>query len=97
AAARDLLDRLQSDLLERARRFVADNTTRVKTYDEFKEVMAAKRGFIVAGWNGDAAVEAKIKEETKATIRVTPLDGGAAAPCIVTGQPGRETWFAQAY
>jgi prolyl-tRNA synthetase len=97
AAARDLLDRLQSDLLERARRFVADNTTRVKTYDEFKEVMAAKRGFIVAGWNGDAAVEAKIKEETKATIRVTPLDGGAEAPCIVTGQPGRETWFAQAY
>ena len=34
--------------------FVADNTTRVTTYDEFKEVMAAKRGFIVAGWNGDA-------------------------------------------
>jgi prolyl-tRNA synthetase len=97
AAARDLLDRLQSDLLERARRFVAENTTRVKTYDEFKEVMAAKRGFIVAGWNGDAAVEAKIKEETKATIRVTPLGGGAEAPCIVTGQPGRETWFAQAY
>jgi prolyl-tRNA synthetase len=97
AAARELLDRLQSDLLERARRFVAENTTRVKTYDEFKEVMAAKRGFIVAGWNGDAAVEAKIKEETKATIRVTPLGGGAEAPCIVTGQPGRETWFAQAY
>jgi prolyl-tRNA synthetase len=97
AAARDLLDRLQSDLLERARRFVADHTTRVRTYDEFKEVMAAKRGFIVAGWNGDAAVEAKIKEETKATIRVTPLDGGAEAPCIVTGQPGHETWFAQAY
>jgi prolyl-tRNA synthetase len=97
AAAQDLLGRLQSDLLERARRFVSENTTRVKTYDEFKEVMAAKRGFIVAGWNGDAAVEAKIKEETKATIRVTPLGGGAEAPCIVTGQPGRETWFAQAY
>ncbi len=97
AAARDLLDRLQSDLLEKARRFVADNTTRVKTYDEFKEVMATRRGFIVAGWNGDAAVEARIKEETKATIRVTPLEGGADAPCVVTGQPGRETWFAQAY
>jgi prolyl-tRNA synthetase len=97
AAARDLLDRLQADLLDRARKFVADNTTRVKTYAEFKEVMAAKRGFIVAGWNGDAAVEAKIKEETKATIRVIPLEGSGEAPCIVTGQPGRETWFAQAY
>jgi prolyl-tRNA synthetase len=97
AAARDLLDRLQADLLDRARKFVADHTTRVKTYDEFKEVMATKRGFIVAGWNGDAAVEAKIKEETKATIRVIPLEGSGEAPCIVTGQPGRETWFAQAY
>ena len=97
AAARDLLDRLQADLLERARTFVKDNTTRVATYAEFKEAMAGKRGFILAGWNGDPAVEARIKEETKATVRVIPLDGGAEVPCIVTGQPGREVWFAQAY
>jgi prolyl-tRNA synthetase len=87
---------MQNDLLERARRYVADNTTRVKTYDEFKEVMATKRGFILAGWNGDAAVEARIKEETKATIRVIPLEEREAA-CIVTGEKGREVYFAQAY
>jgi prolyl-tRNA synthetase len=87
---------MQNDLLERARRYVADNTTRVKTYDEFKEVMATKRGFILAGWNGDAAVEARIKEETKATIRVIPL-GEREAACIVTGEKGREVYFAQAY
>jgi prolyl-tRNA synthetase len=92
-----LLGAIQSGLLERARRFVADNTTRVKTYDEFKEVMANKRGFIVAGWNGDAAIEAKIKEETKATVRVMAIDEVRDAPCIVTGQPGREVYFAQAY
>ncbi|HET8646777.1 MAG TPA: His/Gly/Thr/Pro-type tRNA ligase C-terminal domain-containing protein, partial [Vicinamibacteria bacterium] len=97
AAARDLLDRLQSDLLGKARAFVKDNTTRVSSYAEFKEAMAGRRGFILAGWNGDPAVEARIKEETKATVRVIPLDGGAEAPCIVTGQPGREVWFAQAY
>jgi prolyl-tRNA synthetase len=91
-----LLDAMQADLLARARRFVADNTTRVRTWDEFKDVMATRRGFIVAGWNGDAGVEAKIKEETKATIRVMPLEE-RETPCIVTGEKGREVYFAQAY
>jgi prolyl-tRNA synthetase len=58
--------------------------------------MAGKRGFILAGWNGDAKIEAQIKEETKATIRVMPLDA-KEAKCVVTGQPGREVYFAQAY
>jgi prolyl-tRNA synthetase len=93
----ELLEGLQKDLLERARAFVASNTTRVSSYDEFKQVMADKRGFIVAGWNGDAAVEARIKEETKATIRVVPLGEPVEAPCVVTGQKGREVVFAQAY
>jgi prolyl-tRNA synthetase len=92
-----VLDGMQSDLLERARAFVAASTTRVKTYDEFKQVMAEKRGFIVAGWNGDAGVEAKIKEETKATIRVMPLGDPVEAECVYTGQKGREVVFAQAY
>jgi prolyl-tRNA synthetase len=92
-----LLETFQQDLLARARRFVADNTTRVKTYAEFKDVMATRRGFVVAGWGGDPAVEAQIKEETKATIRVMSLDEPREAPCMVTGQPGREVYFAQAY
>ena len=93
----EILDAVQKDLLERARAFVAANTTRVASYDQFKQVMAEKRGFIVAGWNGDAAVEARIKEETKATIRVIPMGDPVEAPCIVTGQKGREVVFAQAY
>jgi prolyl-tRNA synthetase len=99
AAARlgEILEGMQKDLLERARAFVAANTTRVSSYDEFKQVMADKRGFIVAGWNGDAAVEARIKEETKATIRVIPMGDPVEAPCVVTGQKGREVVFAQAY
>ncbi len=93
----EILDAVQKDLLERARAFVAANTTRVAGYDEFKQVMADKRGFIVAGWNGDAAVEARIKEETKATIRVLPMGDPVEAPCVVTGEKGREVVFAQAY
>jgi prolyl-tRNA synthetase len=92
-----LLDGMQKDLLERARAFVAANTTRVSSYDQFKQVMAEKRGFIVAGWNGDPAIEARIKEETKATIRAIPMGDPVEAPCVVTGQKGREVVFAQAY
>jgi prolyl-tRNA synthetase len=92
-----LLETMQGELLERARKFVADNTTRVSSYDEFKQVMNDKRGFILAGWNGDAAVEAQIKAETKATIRVIPMGEPREAACIVTGQKGQEVLFAQAY
>ncbi len=96
-AVPEMLATFQSDLLERARKFQADNTTRVSSYDEFKQVMAEKRGFIVAGWNGDPAVEKRIKEETKATIRVMPMGEPIEARCVVTGEKGREVWFAQAY
>ena len=93
----ELLDTLQKDLLERARQFTGDNTTRVSSYEEFKEVMKTKRGFILAGWNGDPAVEARIKEETKATIRIIPTEEEREAPCVITGEKGREVYFAQAY
>ena len=97
--ARGLLTSIQDGLLERARRFVADNTTRVSTYDEFKRVMADKRGFIVTGWCRSADCEARIKEETKATVRVIPIEGTpAVGACVRCGQPSSgEVYFAQAY
>jgi prolyl-tRNA synthetase len=95
----ELLTAMQSDLLEKARRFVADNTTAVSSYAEFKEIMATRRGFLVAGWCGAAECEAKIKEETRATIRVIPLEGEARpGVCVRCGQPSaRDVYFAQAY
>ena len=92
-----LLDTIQTELLEQARARMKASTTRVSSYDEFKQVMADKRGFIVAGWNGDPKVEARIKEETKATIRVIPMGDPVEAACVVTGEKGREVVFAQAY
>jgi prolyl-tRNA synthetase len=92
-----LLDTIQQELLEQARARMKASTTRVASYDEFKQVMAEKRGFIVAGWNGDPKIEARIKEETKATIRVIPMGDPVEAPCVVTGEKGREVVFAQAY
>ena len=96
---RRLLDELQDGLLARARKFLADNTTRVTSYDEFKEVMAGRRGFILAGWCRDPGCEAKIKEETKATVRVVPVEGeDGPGGCVRCGNPSpRDVYFAQAY
>jgi prolyl-tRNA synthetase len=98
-AARERLEAIQSDLLARARKFVADNTTRVSGYDQFKQVMSERRGFLLAGWCEDAACEAAIKQETKATVRVIPIEGEAApGVCVRCGRPSaREVYFAQAY
>jgi prolyl-tRNA synthetase len=99
ARVRELLDTIQKDLLERARKFVADNTTRVSSWDEFRQIMGGRRGFIIAGWCGDAECEAKIKQETKATVRVIPLeDGVRPGACVRCGRPSaQEVYFAQAY
>jgi prolyl-tRNA synthetase len=99
ARVKELLDQIQKNLLEGARKFVADNTTRVSSWDEFRQVMAGRRGFLIAGWCGDADCEARIKTETKATVRVIPLEGEArAGSCVRCGRPSaREVYFAQAY
>jgi prolyl-tRNA synthetase len=94
-----LLEAIQAALLERARRFVADSTRRVDVYDEFKSIMAERRGFLLAGWCRDAACEATIKEETRATVRVMSKAGESEpGACVRCGKPspGR-VHFAQAY
>jgi len=99
AKVKELLETLQSDLLTRAKARQEENTSRVSSYDEFKEVMASKRGFLLTGWCGGADCEERIKEETKATIRVIPIAGAkAAGACIRCGSPSpQEVYFAQAY
>jgi prolyl-tRNA synthetase len=99
ARVKELLDSIQTDLLARARTFVAENTTRVSSWDEFRQIMAGRRGFLIAGWCGDADCEAKIKAETKATIRVMTDDlAGTSGACIRCGKPSpRKVHFAQAY
>ncbi len=95
----ELLATIQTDLLARARGFVADNTRPASSYDEFKDIMATRRGFIRAGWCGEAECEAAIKAETKATIRVIPIfEEAAAGVCVRCGKASpREVYYAQAY
>ena len=96
-----LLDELQRAFFERALAFRQANTREVTTYEEFQRVLESERGFVVAGWDGEAETEARIKEETKASIRLIPLVGGEAPPslrCVCSGRPARyRAVFAKAY
>jgi prolyl-tRNA synthetase len=102
-AVRALLDRIQADMLAaaKARREAASVRDPSLTYDRFKEIIEAG-GFVYAGWNGDAATEAQVKQETKATIRVLPdpefRSPEAPKKCMVTGEPAKyEALWARAY
>jgi prolyl-tRNA synthetase len=100
ARAATLLEEVQAGLIERARAFTAANTHVAEDYATFKRIMEEQRGFIRAYWCGSAQCEARIKEETRATIRVIPEDSEADGPgvCVYDGQPTRaRALFAQAY
>ena len=93
-----LLERMQGELFDRAVALRAAHTHRVESYEEFKAVLAEQGGFIEAHWNGSPEVEARIKEETKATIRVVPDSEDEPGKCIVTGEPSpQRVVFAVAY
>ncbi len=93
-----LLEDIQKNLFEKAKKYRDDMTYTVDTYDEFKEQIE-KGGFILAHWDGTPETEEKIKNETKATIRCIPLDGDQTpGKCMVTGKPSeRRVLFARAY
>ncbi len=93
-----ILDEIQIGLFEQARDFRDENTHLVTDYDTFKQIIK-DGGFVRCGWNGDAGTEAKIKEETKATIRCIPFnESPEGLTCILTGDVAKhEVIFAKAY
>ena len=94
-----LLAEIQRSLYDRALRFREEHTQRVATYDELKQVMEGRPGFVVAGWCGSEECEAQIKAETQATLRNIPFTGaGVTGTCVKCGKPSTaEAWFAKAY
>jgi len=94
-----LLDEIQENLLTRAIKYKEENTTKVNSWEEFKNVLENKGGFILAHWDGTAETEQKIKEETKATIRCIPYDTVEEdGVCVFSGKPSkRMVLFAKAY
>ena len=97
---RGVLDGIQVELYEKAVALRESRTYTVSSYAEFKEKIESQPGFYRIPWGGDAADEARIKEETRATHRCAPLAEGKpeGLTCALTGKPAFE-WaiFARAY
>ncbi|PIO05833.1 proline--tRNA ligase [Candidatus Micrarchaeota archaeon CG08_land_8_20_14_0_20_59_11] len=90
------LDAMQKDLLLRARAEAQSRMFEAKDYAEFKQLV--EKGFVKAGWCGDARCEEAIKEETGATLRAIPFDEKPKGNCVFCGKPAKETaYFARSY
>ena len=94
----DLLKSIQENIYKKALNFRESNTFAVDDYEEFK-TRIEDGGFFLCHWDGTAETEAKIKEETKATIRCIPADlSSEPGKCMVTGKPSAcRVVFARAY
>ena len=94
-----VLDDIQQSLFLRANNFRLENTTEVNSFEEFKEVLKNKGGFISAHWDGSLETENKIKQLTKATIRCIPLDNDKSqGKCVFSGKNSdQRVLFAKAY
>src|SRR2546423_4639909 len=92
-----LLVEIQQSLHDKALTFRKANTHEAKSYEDLKK--AVETGFASSRWCGSAECEAKIKEETRATMRCIPLDQpGGSGSCVYCGKPASErAIFGRAY
>ena len=95
----ETLEAMQKEMLERARAHRENHTYTAVNYDEFKETVASKPGFVKAMWCGDRACEDKIKEETTATSRCMPFEQEHLSDvCVCCGKPAKAmVYWGKAY
>ena len=93
------LEDMQKSIFDRALAFRNSMITKVDTWEEFKDVLENKGGFISAHWDGTTETEVAIKEATKATIRCIPFDSvEEEGTCVFSGKPShRRVLFAKSY
>ena len=95
----NLLESIQSNLYQKALDFRESMTTNADTWEEFNDLLDNKGGFVLAHWDGTSETEQEIKEKTKATIRLIPMDGKTEeGKCILSGKPSNQrVVFARSY
>jgi prolyl-tRNA synthetase len=94
-----VLNSIQDDLYQRAKKYQTENTYQIDDYEEFKNHMDEKGGFVESHWCGSAKCEEQVKEDTKATIRSIPFDRKKESGNCITCQKNSEgkVIFAKAY
>jgi prolyl-tRNA synthetase len=100
AHVEQLLVTIQQALYDRALTFRQEHTSETDSYEEFKQLLDGRPGFVIAPWCGSAQCEADVKAETQATIRNIPFVSAppAGKACLKCGQPAvAHAWFAKSY
>jgi prolyl-tRNA synthetase len=100
AHVEQLLVTIQQALFDRAAQFRTEHTSETASYEEFKQIMDGRPGFVISPWCGTAECEAAIKAETQATIRNIPFTSAGAdgKVCLKCGkQATANAWFAKSY
>ena len=94
-----LLDTIQTNLFQNAKRFLEEHTQKISDYEAFKQTIRENGGFLNACWCSVQDCEDRIKEETGATIRAIPFEQEHAwSTCIYCGKPAdKVVYFARAY
>lgn len=95
----EIMEQMQKDMYDRALKFRDEHTYDAVTYDEFKDTIANKPGFVRAMWCGDEACELKIKEDTTATSRCMPFEQHKLSDvCVCCGKPAKAmVYWGKAY
>ena len=95
----NLLNDIQQNMYDKAKKFRDERVTPADTWDEFLKILNEKGGFVSAHWDGTAETETVIKDKAKATIRCIPLNNQLEeGKCILTGKPSTQrVLFAMAY
>ena len=96
AAITELLETIHNDMFARAKEHLETHIYEAHDYDEFKDIIENKPGFVKAHWCGCTECEEAIKEDTTATIRCIPLEGSEpdeGATCVYCGKPAKHKVF----
>ncbi len=96
---KDILEVIQKDMFEKARIHQDEHTYVATNYEEFKDAVANKAGFIKAMWCGSRECEDKIKEDTTATSRCMPFEQEKLSDvCVCCGKPAKSmVYWGKAY
>lgn len=96
----EILDTMQNDMLEKAKKHLKTHINDAHNYEEFKKIAEEKSGFIRAMWCEDEACENKIKEDTTVTSRCMPFDDQEQISdvCVCCGKPAHKlVYWGKAY
>ena len=96
---RETLERMQTEMLERARAHRDSHTYEARSFDEFEKIFNEKSGFVKAMWCGDRACEDQIKEKLSVTSRCMPFEQEQLSDtCVCCGKPAQKmVYWGRAY